>query len=175
MRAVRTLIPMMLLTMSFGAVQADWKSDLKAAAKQQAGAKMEQTLGLANPAPAGSSAYLINLKDGDTVTSPFLVQFGLKAAGVSPAGLQSVDTGHHHLLIDDVVYDATLALPLDNAKIKHFDKGETETLLSLPAGTHTIQLLVADWKQQSFNPALQSAKISITVKAGAAAPAPAKK
>ena len=35
MRAVRTLIPMMLLTMSFGAVQADWKSDLKAAAKQQ--------------------------------------------------------------------------------------------------------------------------------------------
>ena len=36
MRAVRTLIPMMLLTMSFGAAQADWKSDLKAAAKQQA-------------------------------------------------------------------------------------------------------------------------------------------
>ncbi len=171
MRAVRTLIPMMLLTLSFGAVQADWKSDLKAAAKQQAGAKVEQTLGLANPAPAGSSAYLINLKNGDTVTSPFLVQFGLKGAGVSPAGLQSVDTGHHVLLIDGPTFDATLALPLDNANIKHFDKGETETMLSLPAGTHTIQLLVADWKQQAFNPSLQSEKISITVKAGAAAPA----
>ena len=44
-------------------------------------------------------AYFINLKNGDTVTSPFLVQFGLKAAGVSPAGLQSVDTGHFHLLL----------------------------------------------------------------------------
>ena len=154
MRAVRTLIPMMLLTMSVGVVQADWKSDLKSAAKQQAGAKVEQTLG--------------NLKNGDTVTSPFLIQFGLKGAGVSPAGLQSVDTGHHVLLIDGPTFDATLALPLDNAKIKHFDKGETETLLTLPAGTHTIQLLVADWKQQAFNPSLQSEKITITVKAGAA-------
>ena len=171
MRAVRTLIPMMLLTMSVAVVYADWKSDLKSAAKQQAGAKVEQTLGLANPAPAGASAYLINLKSGDTVSSPFLIQFGLKGAGVSPAGLQSVDTGHHVLLIDGPTFDATLALPLDNASIKHFDKGETETMLSLPAGTHTIQLLVADWKQQAFNPSLQSEKITITVKAGAAAPA----
>lgn len=146
-----------------GSAAADWKSDLKNAAKQQAGAKVEQTLGLANPAPAGAAAYFINLKTGATVTSPFLVQFGLKAAGVSPAGLQSVDTGHFHLLIDDVVYDATLALPLDNPKIIHFDKGQTETNLSLTPGTHTIQLLYADWKQQAFNPSVQSEKITVTV------------
>ena len=145
--------------------QADWKSELKDAAKQKANAKVEQSLGLASPAPAGSAAYFINVKNGDTVSAPFLVQFGLKAAGVSPAGLQSDGTtGHFHILVDDPTIDFTVPLPTGNAQIKHFDKGEIETNLALAPGKHTLQLLYADWKQQSFNPAVQSEKISITVK-----------
>ena len=31
------------------------------------------------PSPAGAKVYFINLKDGDTVSSPYLVQFGLSA------------------------------------------------------------------------------------------------
>lgn len=143
--------------------QADWKSDLKAAAKQQANAKVEQSLGLPNPAPAGAAVYFINLKNGDSVASPVLVQFGLKAAGVSPAGLQSEGTGHHVLLVDDPQIDATQPLPASDG-IRHFDKGQTETALTLAPGKHTLQLIFADWKQQSFNPAVQSEKISITVK-----------
>jgi len=154
-----------------GVAFADWKSDLKAAAKQQAGAKVEQTLGLANPAPAGASVYFINLKTGATIASPVLIQFGLKGAGVSPPGVQSADTGHHVLLVDDPQFDATLPLPLDNPKIVHFDKGQTETALALKPGTHTLQLLFADWKQQAFNPSVQSEKITLTVPAAA----PAKK
>ena len=149
---------------SMSVAQADWKSDLKDAAKQKANAKVEQSLGLANPAPAGSAAYFINIKNGDTVTSPFLIQFGLKAAGVSPAGLQSEGTGHFHILVDEPTIDFTVALPTNNAQIKHFDKGEIETNLTLTPGKHTLQLLYADWKQQSFNPTVQSEKISITVK-----------
>jgi hypothetical protein len=143
--------------------QADWRSDLRDAAKQKANAKVEQSLGIANPAPAGSAVYFINIKNGDTVSAPFLVQFGLKAAGVSPAGLQNEGTGHFHILVDEPTIDFTLPLPV-NAQIKHFDKGETETNLSLAPGKHTLQLLYADWKQQSFNPTVQSEKISITVK-----------
>src|SRR3981189_2720244 len=52
------------------------------------------------PSPAGAKAYFINLKDGDTVSSPFLVQFGLSGMGVAPAGVEKPNTGHHHLFID---------------------------------------------------------------------------
>jgi hypothetical protein len=52
------------------------------------------------PSPAGAAVYFINLKDGDTVTSPFKVQFGLSGMGIAPVGVQNERTGHHHLLID---------------------------------------------------------------------------
>src|SRR5271169_3329535 len=52
------------------------------------------------PAPAGASVYFINIKDGDTVTSPFKVQFGLIGMGIAPAGVERPNTGHHHLLVD---------------------------------------------------------------------------
>jgi hypothetical protein len=38
------------------------------------------------------------------------------------------------------------------------------TTLTLKPGKHTLQLLFADWKHQSFNPAVMSPKITITVK-----------
>ena len=49
------------------------------------------------PSPAGAKVYFINLKDGQQVTSPFLVQFGLSGMGVAPAGIEKPNTGHHHL------------------------------------------------------------------------------
>ena len=52
------------------------------------------------PSPPGAMAYFINLKDGDTVTNPFKVQFGLSGMGIAPAGVQTPNTGHHHLIID---------------------------------------------------------------------------
>ena len=38
-------------------------------------------------APPNAAVYFINLKDGDTVTSPFQVQFGLTGMGIAPAGI----------------------------------------------------------------------------------------
>src|ERR1700756_5520306 len=52
------------------------------------------------PSPPGAKVYIINLKDGDTVASPFKVQFGLTGMGVAPAGVEKPNTGHHHLIID---------------------------------------------------------------------------
>ena len=50
--------------------------------------------------PNGAKVYFINLKDGQEVTGPFLVQFGLSGMGVAPAGVEKPNAGHHHLLID---------------------------------------------------------------------------
>ena len=44
--------------------------------------------------------YFINIKDGDVLKSPFLIQFGLSGKGVAPAGVDMENTGHHHLLIN---------------------------------------------------------------------------
>lgn len=160
---LKKIIPVLLITIALPAAAQDWKKSLKDAAKVQAQGKMEESLGLAKVAPPGAAVYIINLKNGDTVKSPVLVQFGLKNAGVAPAGTQGDTTGHHHVLIDSPQVDYTVALPVTD-QIKHFGGGQTETLLTLKPGSHTLQLLFADWKHQAHNPAVQSEKITITVK-----------
>ena len=52
------------------------------------------------------------LKDGDTVNSPFLVQFGLSGMGVAPAGVEKPNTGHHHLLIDTTMTAEQMKEPI---------------------------------------------------------------
>lgn len=154
---------LLMLALSPLAQAQDWQKSIKDAAKAQAQTQMETRLGLAKAAPAGAATYIINLKDGDTVSNPVLVQFGLKNAGVAPAGTQGDTYGHHHLLVDDPTVDYTVALPM-TAQILHFGGGQTETTLTLKPGKHTLQLLFADWKHQSFNPPVLSQKINITVR-----------
>src|SRR5690554_5032738 len=52
------------------------------------------------PAPEGAEAYFIAPRDGETVTNPVTVKFGLRGMGIAPAGVALEGTGHHHLLID---------------------------------------------------------------------------
>jgi hypothetical protein len=152
-----------LATFAVLPAHADTWKDLKNSAKQQASDAAAQQLGTATPAPANAKVYFINLKDGDTVTSPVKVQFGLSGAGVAPAGMNKENTGHHHVLIDSPTVDYTQPLPMTD-QIKHFGGGQTETALDLKPGKHTLQLVYADWKHQPFNPSVQSDKITITVK-----------
>ena len=117
------------------------------------------------PSPAGAKVYIINLKDGAEVDSPFLVQFGLSGMGVAPAGVEKPNTGHHHLLIDTTMTPEQLKEPIpadDNHK--HFGGGQTEALVTLPKGTHTLQLLLADWTHIPHVPPVMSEPITITVR-----------
>jgi hypothetical protein len=116
------------------------------------------------PAPKGAKVYFINLKDGDTVSSPVLVQFGLKGMGIAPAGVEFPDTGHHHLLVDQAAPDLKEYLPTDHPQILHYGKGQTEVELKLPAGKHTLQLIFADQDHKAHVPPVMSEKITITVK-----------
>jgi hypothetical protein len=116
-------------------------------------------------APANAVVYFINLKDGDTVKSPFKVQFGLSGMGVAPAGIEKPNTGHHHLLIDTTLTpeQAKEPLPADDHHL-HFGGGQTETTLTLPPGRHTLQLVLGDWSHVPFNPAIVSPVIAVDVK-----------
>jgi hypothetical protein len=121
--------------------------------------------GAETAAPPNASVYFINLKDGDTVTSPFKVQFGLTGMGIAPAGVERSNTGHHHLLIDTNLSPDELKLPIAmDDKHRHFGGGQTETALSLPPGQHTLQLELADWSHVPFNPPIASPIITLTVK-----------
>jgi hypothetical protein len=160
----RTLAVSLFVIAALPAIAAaDSMSDYKKLAKDQANNYAAGKLNLPTAAPAGAKVYFPTLKDGDTVSSPVTVVFGLTAAGIAPAGTQVEGTGHHHLLIDDPTVDYTVPLPATD-QIKHFGKGQTETVLTLKPGKHTLQLVFGDWKHQPFNPSVQSDKITITVK-----------
>jgi hypothetical protein len=105
------------------------------------------------PFPVGEKlAYFVNIKDGDKVRSPFRVAFVVSGMGVSPVKAGAIEnTGHHHILIDmPFPADIKKPIPFDkpgeykNQHYKHFGKGETETVLDLPPGKHTLRLLFAD-------------------------------
>ncbi len=114
--------------------------------------------------PAGAEVYFISPQNGAKVHGPVIVKFGLKGMGVAPAGVKFDNTGHHHLLVDTDLADINLDAPLPATdKLLHFGKGQTETVLTLPPGKHTLELLFADSMHQSFDPALHSKKITITV------------
>src|SRR3954471_22892350 len=63
--------------------------------------------------PSKEGVYFITPRDGDTLTSPVIVRFGLKGKGVAPAGVAQANTGHHHLLIDEALPPMNVAFPSD--------------------------------------------------------------
>ena len=115
-------------------------------------------------APDNASVYFVSPKDGETVSSPFTVRFGLKGMGVAPAGVTQANTGHYHLLVDMATPpDFNAALPVTD-NIRHFGGGQTETELTLPAGKHTLQLVLGDALHIPHEKPVVSEKITITVK-----------
>jgi hypothetical protein len=116
-----------------------------------------------SPAPKGAELYFISPKDGDTVTSPAIVRFGLRGMGVAPAGIALPDTGHHHLLIDTDPPPLSQPIPAD-AKHVHFGKGQTEAEVTLAPGRHRLQLLLGDHLHVPHDPPVVSKPITVVVK-----------
>lgn len=114
------------------------------------------------PAAENAELYFISPKDGDAVSNPITVRFGLKNMGIAPAGIQIENTGHHHLLIDTDL--PSLDLPIINDdQHRHYGLGQTETTLELPPGAHTLQLLLGDFAHMPHAPPVASKRITITV------------
>lgn len=122
------------------------------------------------PSNPDARVYFVNLADGDTVSSPVTVVFGLSGMGVAPAGTEAENTGHHHLLInrppigegEDGLDELAYGLPADDNHV-HFGGGQTEATLELPAGQHTLQLVLGDAGHVPHSPPIVSEVITINV------------
>ena len=112
---------------------------------------------------AEARVYFINLEDGDEVESPFLIQFGLSEMGIAPAGIDRENTGHHHLLINVKDLDFSKPIPASKNHI-HFGGGQTESLVELPPGDYSLQLVLGDMTHTPHTPPVVSRQINITVK-----------
>jgi hypothetical protein len=110
-------------------------------------------------------AFFVNLKNGDTVTSPVTVKFGLTGMDIAPAGTNKPNTGHFHLLIDTTLTDEQKKgpIPKDDQHL-HFGKGQTETTVTLTPGKHTLQIVMGDGSHMLHNPPVMSDVITVTVK-----------
>ena len=113
------------------------------------------------PSPEGAKAYFIDLKDGETVKSPFLVRFGLtEQMGIAPALADWPDTGHFHLLIDKKPPNPNK--PISNKNL-HLHRGQTEATVELSKGMHTLQIVMGDYSHIPHNPPVMSERISVKV------------
>jgi hypothetical protein len=116
------------------------------------------------PAPVGSYAYIGWPNDRTVIRSTrFRIWFGLRGMGVAPAETDTPNTGHHHVLIDSPLPPLDEPIPNDKKHL-HFGKGQTEAVIELPPGTHTLQLLLGDAHHIPFDPPVMSKKITVTVR-----------
>jgi hypothetical protein len=115
-------------------------------------------------APKGAKVFFVSPQDGAKVKSKFKVKFGVRDIKLRPAGEDANDheSGHHHLIVDGAAYPSGEVLP-SNEKVLHFGKGQTETEVTLPPGTHTLTLQFADGAHRSYGEQM-SQTIHITVK-----------
>jgi Domain of unknown function (DUF4399)/Family of unknown function (DUF6130) len=97
--------------------------------------------------------FFENLKDNQFLPENFQIRFGFENLQVKPAGvdIENKSAGHFHILIDNHI---------------HYGKGQTEAVLTLSPGKHTLTLQFADGAHRSYGKVLSST-ITVNVKAKA--------
>ncbi len=114
-----------------------------------------------SPSPEGAKVYFVDLKDGDTVSSPLLVRMGLtEQMGIAPALADWPDTGHFHLLIDTKTPHPDKPIA---KRHQHLHMGETERTIKLTPGPHTLQIVLGDYAHIPHDPPVMSERITVTV------------
>jgi hypothetical protein len=109
----------------------------------------------------GRRVFFVEPADGATVKSPFRVVFGIEGLEVKPAGDNTPNSGHHHIILDGAPEPIGTVVPADATHI-HFGGGQTETTVELPPGEHTLTMQLADFLHRSYGPGL-AATIKVTV------------
>jgi len=138
-----------------------------------AGAAQAQRANDLTPSPPGAEVYFVDLKDGAVVPEKLKIFFGLRNMGVAPAGSDTANTGHHHLIIDSNLPALNVPIPND-FKHLHFGAAQTEAEITLSPGKHTLQLVLGDKAHIPHSPPVMSQQITVTVvpKGGPTASAP---
>jgi len=134
-----------------------------AEAKAEASTGPTQPAGLPRTASVeGAGVFFISPADGDTLTNPITVEFGIKGMDVIKAGENAPHSGHHHLIIDAGLPELGLPIPADEHYV-HFGDASTSTELILAPGTHSLRLLLGDYLHIPHEPPIMSDAITVTV------------
>ncbi len=120
------------------------------------------------PAPEGAKVFFVDLADGAKLPANATVKFGISGLDVAPAGIQTPNTGHHHLLIDTPLPALDREIPSDPNHL-HFGRGQTSADVTLPPGEHTLQLLLGDYQHIPHEPPIMSNVVRVTVSETSAA------
>lgn len=110
----------------------------------------------------GASVFFISPVDGNTVSNPIRVEFGIAGMDVVKAGEDATHSGHHHLIIDAELPELGLPIPADEHYV-HFGDASTSTELNLEPGSHTLQLLLGDYLHIPHDPPVMSERITLVV------------
>lgn len=142
-------------------------TDTTAAAKDSSMAMAKDSGQAAVPAlpavPVGAKVYFKNLKNGQTVTSPFKVEMAVDGMKVDTAGPVVAGSGHFHILVDAGDSIASGQTIVKDSTHLHYGKGQTSTELTLSPGKHTLALEFADGLHRSYGSQMSST-VSVTVK-----------
>ena len=106
--------------------------------------------------------YFKNVKDGDVLSSPINLEFGVEGLELAPSGSVGERVGHHHLFVNRYSIMEGVVIPSDVNHI-HFVNGETKGTIELEPGSYLLTLQFADGAHQSFGEKM-SASVEITVK-----------
>lgn len=113
--------------------------------------------------PEGARVFFITPADGETVSNPVKIEFGIEGMSVVTAGTDQMHSGHHHLIIDaELPENLGMPIPADENYI-HFGDASTSTEVTLEPGRHTLQLLLGDHLHIPHDPPVTSDVITITV------------
>ncbi|MEE4161055.1 MAG: DUF4399 domain-containing protein [Woeseiaceae bacterium] len=127
------------------------------AANEAAAVTIERT-----PSPEGARVYFVTPTDGDTMTGPVTIEFGIEGMTVVRAGVEEAASGHHHLIIDAGLPPLDAPIPASEHYI-HFGDASTSTTIDLEPGEHTLQLILGDHRHFPHDPPVTSDVITITV------------
>lgn len=107
------------------------------------------------------SVDFIEPRDGDTVPTTFTLKFKVEGMRVAPTSDKREGVGHFHVLIDARDIEPGYVIPNDNQH-KHYDKGQTESLMFLQPGKYKLTLQFADSAHRSYGEKMRKT-INITV------------
>ncbi|MGN6533978.1 MAG: DUF4399 domain-containing protein [Ginsengibacter sp.] len=113
--------------------------------------------------PSGASVSFKNLKDGQTVSSPFKVEMGATGISIDSAGAVKPNSGHFHIIIDGADSIPSGEVIAKDSTHIHYGNAQQEATLTLPPGKHKLVLQFADGAHRSYGSKLASS-VMINVK-----------
>ena len=109
-----------------------------------------------------SYVSFLNIEDGDTLESPFVMEMGVEGMTVEPKGPVKEGVGHHHLFINDDYFEKGVFIAADSTHI-HYGGGETVDTVALEPGSYKLTLQFADGMHTSYGKNY-STSIQVTVR-----------